>query len=192
MVHVLLKGIGQLVALQRGAVGVVPDLDRAVGRKKLRPGVGLEAQHGFLQQRMPDLGHAFDRCAVARPLNAGQFDLEAQQLDALRPVVDPLSPAVQIVLHTAQQVFGDAAQFVLLDVVGKVVEPALWSLLAFGVFDGLAVEGHGDGPIAMVDPQDGTIGIELRDISLLVRVLDRDVHGGDSSLFRLFLQSDVW
>ena len=192
VVHVLFESVSQLVTLQRRAVSVVPDLDGPVGRQKLRPGVGLEAQHGFLQQWVPNLGHAFDRCAVRCALHAGKLDLQAQQLDALSPVVDPLGAAVQIVLHAAHKVFGDAGQFVFFKLFGEVVEPALWPLLPLRIFDGLAVQRYGYRPVAVVNTQDGTISVELGDIDVFVRVFHGDVHGGDSSLFRLLLQSDVW
>ena len=77
VVHVLLEGVGDLIAVSRRAVGVIPDLDRAIGRQQLGPGVGLEAQDGLLQQRVPHFGHAFDGCAITSALKARKLYLEA-------------------------------------------------------------------------------------------------------------------
>ena len=187
MVEVLLEGVSHPVALGRAGVAVVSDLHRAVGRQHLRAGVGLEAQNGFLQERVPDLGHALDRCAVVAPLDAGKLDLEAQKLHALRPILDPLLAAHQVVVDPAQQVFGDGAQLHVGDVVDEVVEPARGTLF-LAVLNGLAIERDGDRSVAVVDAQKRAVLIELRDIRLLVSVSDGHIHRADCCVFSVILE----
>ncbi len=175
------------VALSRAGVAVVPDLHRAVRRQHLGAGVGLETQHGFLQERVPDLGHALDRRTVVAPLDAGQLDLEAQKLHALRAILDPLLAAHQIVIDPAQKVFRDGAQLHVADFIDEVVKPARRTLF-FAVLNGFAIERDGDRSVAVVDPQKRAVLIELRDICLLVSVSDGHIHRADCCVFSVILE----
>jgi len=194
VVHVLFERIGDLIALRGRAVGIVPDLDRTIGRQQFGAGVRLETQHSLLQQRVPDLGHAFDGCAVTSALQPRQFDLETKQLDALCAVFDPLVAALQIVSHTAQEVFGDAGQFGLVDLFGEVVEPPFGlAVNIFGVRDGLAIQRQGDAAIPVVDLHDRAVFVDFRDVPQIVTaVFDLDIHVAHFVGFACPRQADVW
>ena len=147
----------------------------------------MEAQHGFLQERVPDLGHALDRRTVVAPLDTGQLDLEAQELHALRPILDPLLAAHQVVIDPAQEVFGDGAKLHVRNVFDEVVKPARGTLF-LAVLNGFAIERDGDRPVAVVDPQKCAVLIELRNIRLLVSVSDGHIHRADCCVFSVILE----
>ena len=161
MIEVFLQRIGQLVFNQIGIVVVVADLDRAIGRKQLRTGIGLKPEHCLLKQRVPNLRHAIDRGTIRRALRAGDLNLEAEQLDAERPVLNPLLTALDVVLDTAQQLVADAVQFHLVNVLDKVLKP---STLTFGAvfLDRLAVEADRDRPVIVVDLEDRIVVADFR------------------------------
>ena len=90
---------------------------------------------------MPDLGHALNRCAIASALQPWHFNLQAQELNALRAVVNPLAAAFKVVRNTTQEVFRDPRQFGFFDLVRQVVKPPFGlALNVFGIFNRLAVQ----------------------------------------------------
>ena len=156
VVQVFLKRIAEIVLLIRRGDRVVADLDRTISRQKFGPGVGLKAQHGLKQQRMPHLAHALDRGTVARALQAGDLDLQAEQLDALRTVLDPLPAALKVVLDAANQLIGDAEQFVTVDLVDQIAEPlfCLLRIALLSVLHRATVEADRDRAILVLDAHD--------------------------------------
>ena len=96
MVHVLLKRvaktvlcctvdptIGRLVLwtiIEDGVVGIT-DLDRTICRQHLGTGIGLEAEHRLLQQRMANLRHALHWSTIRCPLKPGNLDLGSREAE---------------------------------------------------------------------------------------------------------------
>ena len=112
---------------------------------------------------MAHLAHAFDRRTVRCTLQAGDLDLQAEKLDALRTVFDPLATALEIVLDAANQFIGDADQFARINFIDKVAEPVFGLLgLALALNDRLAIEADRDRSILMLDADDvaTVIGVE--------------------------------
>ena len=141
MIHVLLKGIGNVIALGGAAVCVIADFDGAISGQEFRSRVGLEAQHGLLQQRVAHLRHALHGRTISRAVQARYLNLEAQQLDALGAVFDPLAAALKVIGHATDEIIGNVLEFDVIDLVNEVVKPALWRcLLVVGVFDWLAIQ----------------------------------------------------
>jgi hypothetical protein len=73
---------------------------------------------------VPNAGHSLNRCAVCGTSEAGDLNLEAQQLDALRSVVDPFFAGLKVILDTLEQFVRNSGKFGLVDVVDEVVEPS--------------------------------------------------------------------
>ena len=124
VVQVTLKRIGQPVFFKARVVVVVADFHRTIGRQKLRARIGLEAQHGFKQQRMPHPAHSLNRRTIGSAAHAWDFNLQPQQLQAGGTVFDPIVAAGQVITDTAQQVFADAPKLHVVDLLDKVIKPA--------------------------------------------------------------------
>ena len=174
MVQVPLKGVRQLVRLERGLIVVVADLHRAVSRQQLRPGIGLKAQDSLQQEGVPDLAHALHRSAVSAALQTGHFDLQAQQLYASRAVLDPLLARQHVPVDAIDQVPGDAAQFVLVNPLNKVVEP-LGGLVSLRLNQRLAVQRHRYGAVAVLDLEDIALFIDIRRVTGLIGGLNHNI-----------------
>ena len=185
VVHVPLQGFRHLVGLVARGVAVDADLDGTVGRQELAARVRLEAQHGFQQQRMSNAVHALDGCAFGGATDAWHLKLQAQELDALRAVLDPILAAVDVVADAAHEIFGNARELQVIDLVHQVVEPAD-RRLGLAALDRLAVEADGDRSVGVIDLDDVALVIELRDIDAFGGLLDNDVLGVEAAvLFRL-------
>ena len=100
----------------------------------------MEPQHGLQQQRVTDLAHALDRCAVSTALQAGDLDLQTEQAQTLCPFLDPFLAAVHVLLNTTQQFLGDAGQLHVIDLIGKVGEPAGILLALLGLLNRFPIE----------------------------------------------------
>ena len=64
MVEVTLQRITKPIFLKAWIIVVVPDLHRPIGRQQFTARIGLEAQHGFKQQRVPHPTHALNRRTI--------------------------------------------------------------------------------------------------------------------------------
>ena len=193
VVHVLFKGVGDLVALGGAAVCVIADFDGAIGGQQFRARVGLKAQHSLLQKRVANLGHALDWRTIGSAVQARYLDLEAKQLDALRAILDPLAAALDVVCHATDQVVGNVLEFDVVNLVNEVVKPARWRcLLVVGVFEGLAIQRQRDRPVTVFNLEDGTI---LRDFWNVFRLgivmLDGHVHGANGGIRLVVNHADI-
>ena len=171
MVEVTLKGVGQTVLGGRGVVVIVPDFDRPVSRKEFGPGIGLEAQDCFQQQRMTNAADAFDWRAVCAAAKARNVELEAEQAHAIGAVFNPVLAAVDVGLDATDKVVGNARQLYGFDVVNEVVEPSTRATRCRAL-QRAAVDGNGDAAVAMLNRQDVALGVGH---ALVWRVL-RDLH----------------
>ena len=161
MVEVGLQRIRLLGDLDRAARTVIANLDGAIGRQHLAARVGLKAKHGFHEQGMPDLGHALQRRAVRRPALPRQLDLEAEQLDAVGPVLDPLLAARQVFLDAPVKLVGNARQFLRVDELGEIVEPPRVLLGFLGLAERAAINRDRDAAVAMLDVEDVALLVDL-------------------------------
>ena len=107
MIEILLQTIGKLVLLEAGIVVVIAHFDWPVCREQFRARICLESQHCFKQQRVSDLTHALNRCAIGRTLQTGHLKLQAEELNALCAVFDPIFPALNVVANATEKVLGD-------------------------------------------------------------------------------------
>ena len=114
---------------------------------------------------MADLAHALDGRAVSRAAKAGDLQLQAQKLDALRAALDPLPAAFDVVLDATQQVVGDLPQRALINVLDEVIEPA--ALFPAGpVNEALAVDADRDRAVVMLNAQDWLVaGLHGRNVA---------------------------
>ena len=177
MVEVALQRICKLIFLQAGVVIVIANFHRPIGGQQLRPRISLEAQHCFKQQRVPHLGHAFDRRTVSSASKAGDFNLQAKKLQAGGAIFNPFAAALQIIADAAQQVFADAAQFHLWDLINEVIKPAGF-FFATGRLQGLAINPHRDAAIGMLNGEDVSAVIGLRLIGGLIGLHDHNLFAG--------------
>ena len=193
VVHVFFEGVCDLVARQSAAVCVIPNLHGAVSGQQFGSCVGLKAQHGLLQQGVANLGHTFDWRSIRSAVETRYLDLEAEQLDALRAILDPFAAALDVVGNAANQVVGNVLEFDVVDVVNEVVKPALRRcLLVFRVFDRLAIQRQGDRPVTVFDLEDCAVLRNLWDVFwLCVITLNGHVHRADGSVCLVINQSDI-
>ena len=97
VIEVILQSIGQPVLFEVGVVAVVANLDRAIGGEQLAPGIGLEAQYSLKEQGVANAAHTLYRGAVSGPLEAWDFDFEAQEAQAGGSVLNPILAALLVI-----------------------------------------------------------------------------------------------
>ena len=158
VVEILLECLGQLVVCRVAVVVVVADLDRAVGRQELAAGIGLKAQAGLEQQRMTATARTFYGAAGITRRRRHALQREAQKLDALGLLLDPVIAATLIVGNTAHQLFGERIQVAVVHLLGDVLVPAL-GRVRNGLLERLAVDRERDRTVGMFDLDDvpGTV-----------------------------------
>ena len=93
VIEIVLQGICTHILLQITVISVNPDFYRPISRQQLGSRIRLEPENGFEQERMANFRHAFNRRTVRRALQAGNLNLETQQLDALRAGLNPVLTA---------------------------------------------------------------------------------------------------
>ena len=123
MIDVTFQRIGVLILLQICVVVVIADLRRTIHRQQLRPSIGLEPQACLKQQRMPNLAHALDRSTIRSTRQSRNFDFQAEQLDPLGTILDPLFAGVEVIPDATHQIFGDTRLFTIADLIDQIAEP---------------------------------------------------------------------
>ena len=184
MIEVILKCVGQLVVFKVRIVVIHANFNRTIGRKQLRTGIGLEPQHCLKQKRMPNLAHAFNRSAITRALQAGDLNSQAKELDSLRPILNPVVSALNVIPNAAKKLFGDAAQLPLGNVIDQIAIP-IRAIQFFAVAcDWFSIKGNGNGAIGVLDLKHRTVVILLFLVFAVLDDLNHDIITRNSFLFR--------
>jgi hypothetical protein len=112
-------------------------------------------------------GDALISCNDARVLQAGDFNLETKELDALCAILNPITAALKVILDTTHQIARNARQLAIIDLIDQITEPLAGLLYGriLATSKRFAIEGDCDGAVWMLDLEEIAIGIVVEGVA---------------------------